>query len=200
MPGRITRPLELRDTYLPETSPDIKGRHARGYFPPSLSGDGYLDVTQITASWIEAAGALVSNADDVRRFYRALLGGQLLRPTQLAQLKTFVPARDGIVYGLGLYRLQTSCGPIWGHDGSLPGYQTVAWNDETGRRGVVINVPTQPDEQIAAKFSQLIEIATCRALGATPSTGAAPDSLRTAHADPAWSWRIDPPLRSSAAR
>jgi D-alanyl-D-alanine carboxypeptidase len=198
---RITRPLELRDTYLPETSPDIKGHHAHGYFPPGLSGDGYLDVTQITASWIGAAGALVSNTDDVRRFYRALLGGKLLRPAQLAQMKTFVPTPDGILYGLGLYRLQTSCGPIWGHDGSLPGYQTIAWNDETGQRGVAINVPTQPDGQIAAAFGRLIEIATCQALGSTPSTAAAPDStLRTAQADAAWSLRIDPPVRSSAVR
>jgi D-alanyl-D-alanine carboxypeptidase len=199
---RITQPLRLRDTYLPETSPDLKGRHAQGYFPPSLTGDGYLDVTQITASWIGAAGALVSNADDLRRFYRALLGGKLLRPAQLAQMKTLVPVQEGFGYGLGLYELQTPCGPIWGHDGSVPGYQTIAWNDETGRRGVAINVPTQPDEQIAAAFGKLIGVATCQALGSTPSAGAATDSrtLRAAYVDTPWSWRVDPPLRPSAVR
>lgn len=199
---RITRPLGLRDTYLPETSPDLKGYHARGYYPPSLTGDGYLDVTRITASYIGAAGALVSNSDDLHRFYRALLGGKLLRPAQLAQMKTLVPVQDGYGYGLGLYRLQTPCGPIWGHDGSLPGYQTIAWNDETGRRGVVINVPTQPDEKIGAAFVRLIETAACRALGSTPDAAATSDSptLRTAEADAAWSWRIDPPLRSVALR
>jgi len=198
---RITRPLGLGDTYLPETSPDIKGRYAHGYFPPSLTGDGYLDVTRITASWIGAAGALVSNEDDLRRFYQALLGGKLLRPTQLAQMKTFVPVQNGYGYGLGLYRLQTPCGPMWGHDGSLPGYQTIAWNDETGRRGVAINVSTQPDDQIAAAFTRLIEIASCRALGSAPSPGAASDTtLRTAQVDAAWLWRIDPPLRSFPVR
>jgi D-alanyl-D-alanine carboxypeptidase len=50
---RITRPLRLRLTSLPERSPDIQGYHARGYFPQALTGGGYVDVTRLspTVAW-----------------------------------------------------------------------------------------------------------------------------------------------------
>ena len=45
---RITRPLRLKHTSLPERSPDIPGYHAHGYFPPALTGEGYVDVTRLS--------------------------------------------------------------------------------------------------------------------------------------------------------
>ena len=197
---RITRPLRLRHTYLPESSPDIQGYHARGYFPPALTGEGYVDVTRLspTAAW--AAGALVSNVDDLRRYFGALLGGQLLRPAQLAQMKDLVPVEDEYEfgYGLGLYRSETACGPIWGHDGGIPGYATIAWNDETGRRGIALGLPTAADEQISEAAGRLIDVATCRALGQEP-----PPAVTTRSTDsPANTWmrRIDGSFRLPAKR
>jgi D-alanyl-D-alanine carboxypeptidase len=90
---------------------------------------------------------------------------QLPKPAQLAEMKTLVPVEEGYGYGLGLYSLSTGCGTIWGHDGSVPGYATIAWNDETGRRGVTVGLPTQPDEEIAAAFEPLLQVAVCRAFG-----------------------------------
>src|SRR4051812_43373720 len=74
---RILVPLRLRATSFPHEA-TITGGHAHGYFlqPP-------LDVTVGTPSVQWAAGALVANADDLARFYRALLGGRLLRPDLL---------------------------------------------------------------------------------------------------------------------
>jgi len=191
---RIIRPLRLRHTFFPERSPDIPGYHAHGYLPPSLTGDGYVDYTRISPTWAWAAGALVSNADDLRRFYRALLGGRLLRPAQLAQMKTLVPLGEGSGYGLGLYSLPTPCGQIWGHDGGVPGYSTIAWNDGAGRRGISIGLTTEPDEKIGAAFNQLLLVATCRAFGqeVTPST-AATGAARTA--DSTWIRTVDRSLR-----
>jgi D-alanyl-D-alanine carboxypeptidase len=71
---RIIRPLDLTGTSFP-TAPSIAGYHAHGYFPPSLTGDGYVDVTRLSPSVAWAAGGMVSTAGDLRRFYAALLGG-----------------------------------------------------------------------------------------------------------------------------
>ena len=43
------------------------------------------------------------------------------------ELTTGIAKRLGGGYGLGLYSLPTPCGPIWGHDGGVPGYVTVAY-------------------------------------------------------------------------
>jgi D-alanyl-D-alanine carboxypeptidase len=56
-------------------------------------------------SWAWAAGAMVSTTADLARFYQALLGGQLLPPELLTQMRTTVDASQlghGIRYGLGL--------------------------------------------------------------------------------------------------
>lgn len=165
---RIVRPLRLAHTFFPEISPDIPGYHAHGYLPPSLTGDGWLDITRISPTWAWAAGAVVSNVDDMRAFYRALLGGRLLPPAQLAQMETTVPATPGLDYGLGLFHLQTPCGPILGHDGGVPGYVTIAYNDPSGERGATLTVTTEPDQTIAAPLQQLALDAVCRALGQQP--------------------------------
>ena len=177
---RIIRPLHLRDTLLPTRFPDIPGYHAHGYVPPSLSDQlppprgvphQYVDVTRISPTAAGAAGALISNPDDLRTFYRALLSGRLLRPAQLAEMKTMVELGSGSGYGLGLYSLSTPCGQIWGHDGGIPGYVTIAWNDETGRRGLTLGLPTEIDEAIGTAFDAALTTATCRMLGKPVPTG-----------------------------
>jgi D-alanyl-D-alanine carboxypeptidase len=85
----------------------------------------------------------VSNADDLSTFYRALLGGRLLSPALLREMKTTVaedptdPAAT-FSYGLGLERVNDICGANWGHTGTLYGYQSIAyWNESTGRMVVI---------------------------------------------------------------
>ncbi len=162
---RITGPLGLRDTFLPDRSPDIPGVHAHGYLPPALTGGAYRDITRVSPTALGTAGALVSTPDDLRRFYRALLGGHLLRPAQLAEMRTTAEAGPGYGYGLGLYTRTTPCGRIWGNDGGAPGYETIAWNDASGRRGFVLAIPTMPDDAIEAAEDAAITVATCRMLG-----------------------------------
>ncbi len=161
---RITEPLRLDHTFLPVRSPDIPGFHAHGYLPPSLTGDGYVDITRISPTALGSAGALVSTPYDVRRFFRALLGGRLLKPSLLAEMKETVEVRPGYDYGLGLYSQETRCGRVWGNDGNAPGYETFAWNDESGRRGFVLSVTTQPDDTIETAEEAAVEIAACRML------------------------------------
>jgi D-alanyl-D-alanine carboxypeptidase len=169
---RILEPLGMGDSTWPITSPDIDGYHARGYVPPSISFI-YLDYTRVspTAAW--AAGALISNPDNLRRFYAGLLSGRLLKPAQLEQMKTTVPVQEDRGYGLGLFNITTPCGEVWGHDGAEIGYATVSWNDESGKRGFTLAVPTQPDTKIREAVVSALEVANCRALGKPlPATSA----------------------------
>jgi len=132
---RILAPLRLRATTLP-AGPDIGGPHAHGYFLRPLQ-----DVTVGSPSVQWAAGALVSDADDVARFFRALLGGRLVRPDLLALMQTTVAAPQlgpGTGYGLGLLRVREPCGALWGHTGASPGYVADALNSRSGKRQVVV--------------------------------------------------------------
>ena len=76
-----------------------------GYFPLNKRLTD-LSVLSPTAAW--AAGAIVSTADDVARFYRALLQGRLLRADLLREMETTVPMGLAVErYGLGLWRTGT---------------------------------------------------------------------------------------------
>jgi D-alanyl-D-alanine carboxypeptidase len=162
--SRIAEPLGLHHTSLPVRSPDIRGFHAHGYLPPALTGDGYVDISRISPTALGSAGAVVSTTTDLRRFYRALLGGRLLRPADLATMRTTVEAGPGYDYGLGLYTRTTPCGRIWGNDGNAPGYETYAWNDRSGRRGFALTVTTQPDDRIEPVEDAAVTAAACRML------------------------------------
>jgi len=133
--SRILAPLRLRATSLP-AGPDIAGRHAHGYFLRPTT-----DVTVGSPSVQWAAGALVSNARDLARFFRALLGGRLLRPDLLELMTTTVAAPQlgpGQAYGLGLQKVPERCGVLWGHTGASPGYVADALNARDAGRQVVV--------------------------------------------------------------
>jgi D-alanyl-D-alanine carboxypeptidase len=92
-------------------------------------------------SWAGTAGAIVSTMDVLNRFYRLLLGGKILRPAELAQMKTTVPVTDGLGnvvmnYGLGIYNEATPCGRVWGHSGGVFGMGTYAMASEDGTRQI----------------------------------------------------------------
>jgi D-alanyl-D-alanine carboxypeptidase len=131
---RIFAPLRLRATSL-DTVPRIAGPHAHGYFVGPLE-----DVTVGSPSYVWAAGALVSTADDVARFFRALLGGRLLRPDLLRAMETTVADAPGFSYGLGVQNVATPCGVSWGHSGGSPGYSVDSYNSKNGARQVVVFV------------------------------------------------------------
>ena len=126
---RIINPLRLSHTIAPTTSSGIPGRHLHGY---SNFGSGpAIDVTALNPSAADAAGAMISNTDDLTRFYRDLVTGKLLPPAQLAQMETTVPAPGladvlpGARYGLGLMLIPLTCGgSYYAHGGDLPGYHT----------------------------------------------------------------------------
>jgi D-alanyl-D-alanine carboxypeptidase len=158
---RIFTPLRLDETSF-DSEPRIARAHAHGYL---LLGKRRLgDVSVISPSFAWAAGAIVSTGDDLARFYRALLGGRLLRPDLLRAMETTVAFGPGPRHGLGLLAPRLSCGLAWGHDGEFPGYTTVALNSKDGKRQIVLFVNlerTSFSKPVDRAFERLIQTAFC---------------------------------------
>jgi D-alanyl-D-alanine carboxypeptidase len=164
---RIIEPLGLTRTSFPD-APTLAAPFAHGYLPP---GNGLFptprgrpaDVTVWSPSWAWAAGAIVSTAGDLARFYDALLGGRLLAPAQLASMRTTVPAGGGSEsYGLGLMAVRLRCGAAWGHGGAVFGYTALAFASEDGSRTAVVLVNTSVTSRVAVPFERALVSALCR--------------------------------------
>jgi D-alanyl-D-alanine carboxypeptidase len=135
---RVFEPLRLRATSF-DTRPRIAGRHAHGY--SRLGAQRRFDISVLNQSWAWAAGAIVSTAGDLARFYRALLAGRLLRPELLADMKTTVATPSPVQrYGLGLIMTRLPCGVYWGHGGETLGYQSFADSRADRKRQLIIAV------------------------------------------------------------
>lgn len=151
---RVIRPLRLRGTSLPGTSPRIHGPHPHGYVPIQRDGEVRLvDYTRMNPSVMGAGGEMISTAEDLNRFFAALLGGRLLPGRLLAEMTTpGVPERG---YGLGLAWRDTSCGVrVYGNDGDALAYQTWSFSTRDTRfQGTVALTPDfsgDPDDAVDA--------------------------------------------------
>ncbi|WP_254878730.1 serine hydrolase [Streptomyces sp. NA04227] len=168
---RIFAPLGLRDTSYPLAKTTIDGAHVHGYADvtpllPDAPGATRYDVTGFSPSEAGASGALVTTADDLARFYRALLRGRLLPAHLLHRMLTdTVPttgaaAPPAVGYGLGMYVYATDCGLAYGHGGSAPGYLTYVLNSRDGREQLVAHTnwnsftDTGIDKDFWAAFQQ----------------------------------------------
>jgi D-alanyl-D-alanine carboxypeptidase len=134
---RILVPLHLVDTSFPTVDPRIHGRHLHGY-----ALDGHTDLTVFSPSYDWTAGALVSTLDDLAKFHRALFDGTLLRPAELAELKTTAEV-DGVSMGLGVDRLEIPCENggkqvVWGDSGGGPGFSSYSLISEDGARQLAV--------------------------------------------------------------
>ncbi|MGW2374676.1 MULTISPECIES: serine hydrolase domain-containing protein [Kitasatospora] len=167
--NRIIRPLGLHHTTLPTTSTAIPGPHARGYFKLS---EGAADVTRLSPTIADAAGAAISTTDDLTRFHAALFSGHLLAPAQLAEMTATVPipdAPDHAEYGLGVVRYDLSCGQFWGHPGEIPGYSTGLLGTRDGSRQYAISY-NEYDKSDRRKSDRLYRAFEEKALCDSPAT------------------------------
>ncbi|MBP0448598.1 beta-lactamase family protein [Kitasatospora sp. RG8] len=156
---RIIRPLGLRDTSMPTTSPLLTGPHAHQYL---VLASGPVDATLMNPSLAGAAGAGISTAADLARFQSALLGGGLLRPAELAEMKRTVDTHFGVAYGLGLMRFDVvGCGELWGHLGGIRGNVSYFFGDPAGRRQVVTAGGLYGQVDSSEVFTDLNRAAAC---------------------------------------
>ncbi|MEV7548705.1 serine hydrolase [Amycolatopsis sp. NPDC089917] len=125
---------------------------------------GAFRSTEVSLGWGGAAAEIVSTTKDLGKFWRALLGGKLLPPAQLAEMKTTDPRGLYDGYGLGVLRHVTNCGIVtWFHDGGTPGFATGGAVTDDGRTSVIVSLSNDGEfkDQMAAKM-RLVDNAICR--------------------------------------
>ena len=165
---RIIEPLGLRRTYWPaDGETTIRGVHPRGYFP-AADGNAPVDITESEPSAGWAAGALIGTPGDINRFLAGLLGGQLLEPAQLAEMKKTVDAPGfdtvgGSRYGLGIATFKLSCGgSAWTHGGIAPGYVTYVGVTSAGKAASIAVNAMVGEASAAEHLDRALDTALCR--------------------------------------
>ncbi|MGW1764681.1 serine hydrolase domain-containing protein [Streptomyces sp. NPDC002073] len=120
MRDEVLEPAGLRHTIFP-TGEEFPAPHAHGYTAQTTSGS-IEDATDLNPSWGWAAGAIISDLRDLRRWAGILAEGTLLTPaTQAERVKMLPIGIPGASYGLGIFDVNG-----WiGHDGSNPGYESL---------------------------------------------------------------------------
>ncbi|MFF8021293.1 serine hydrolase domain-containing protein [Streptomyces sp. NPDC007896] len=179
--SRITRPLGLHDTYVPDADDSrLPGPHSHGYLTVT-SSDGTTHPVDVTeqSPWPWAEGGMISTPADLDRFMTALFRGRFLPPAQQAELFTVpdVPSfhssqcRTEADAGracmtMGIMRVKASNGVVvWGKTGSRPGYTSGVFATRDLSRKVVYSVnPTNLNgtemryiqQMAAASFGTLV--------------------------------------------
>ncbi|QEU96384.1 serine hydrolase domain-containing protein [Streptomyces kanamyceticus] len=170
--NRVLRPLGLTHTRWTGLSPTLPKPHAKAYefFGPGSRVDvtRQIPMDQEILSW-------ATTTQDENDFFRALLGGRLLPPRQLAKMKQTVPvnkefqeAWPGGRYGLGLAERPLSCGgTYWSHEGGDGGYVTLNGVTEDGGRSAVVSMSEARGDTMEHRLEQestasaLIDRALC---------------------------------------
>jgi D-alanyl-D-alanine carboxypeptidase len=155
---RILRPLRMRDTSMPGTSPEIPGPHAHAYYRYDRKT---VDVTRQNPSWVGAGGDMISSTRDLQTFMSALMTGKLLPAPLVTEMRTPHPEMG---YGLGLFVQDgttptpfppPSCGaPVLTHSGSVQGYATVMYSTPDGGKTLTgsVNYVDDAAGSMAAPF------------------------------------------------
>ncbi|MBG0830092.1 beta-lactamase family protein [Planomonospora sp. ID67723] len=147
----VFRKAGLRHTVFPRT-PYLPGPSSKAY--EALFGffDPPRDYSVYNMSWGWTSAAVVSTMEDLNRFFRLLLRGELLDAALLDEMQKTVSIRSlsGAVvdYGLGIFPLDLPCGRFWGHDGSVPGMQTFAFSSADGGRQFAFGINLRNYQQL----------------------------------------------------
>ena len=141
--------------------------HATGYL--IFDKNTRIDTTAENMSWADSAGALISTAADLTRFWSAIGRGALLGPAQTREMRQTVPATGGDSasvpgsrYGLGIFFIPLSCGGgYWSHEGDVPGYNTIGAVSSDGRTTVALSVNSNVDDPVLAAEYHLVDHVMC---------------------------------------
>jgi D-alanyl-D-alanine carboxypeptidase len=145
---RIFRPLALTDSSYGTTTLHAHASRRR-----------WLGVPEGSAGVSGAAG-IVSTADDLATFFRALLKGDLIDEDVLAEMMRTVSTGTEFRAGLGLFRADLRCGSAWGHGGDDLGYSNHVLVSRDGSTIVVVAQNTVGWPSVRAKAEEMY----CRAL------------------------------------
>ncbi|MFJ8472442.1 serine hydrolase domain-containing protein [Kitasatospora sp. NPDC094011] len=183
--AQVFTPAGLTKTVFP-TDATFPDPHAHGYTDQDASGQ-LTDATTWNPSWGWAAGAAISNLADLTTWSKALAtGNPLLKPaTQAERLKGRSTGTPGVGYGFGIFNTHG-----WiGHNGSLPGYQTVVVYLPDAQASLVVQLNTdvqyqgsEPSTLVARAVTQIVSpnnVYTLPSAATASPSGAASGSAST---------------------
>ncbi|MFF7313621.1 serine hydrolase [Streptomyces sp. NPDC008137] len=170
---RVIRPLKLRGTSFPGTSPKMPNPHPVGYsrLHEEAPDAEIHDATEQNMTWLGAAGDVISTSGDLNRFQRALIKGKLLPPAQMKEMLDEVPSGDGLGFGLGVEFAELSCGvKVVGKTGRTNGSLSAMVGTQDGRHQMTFNINGDwlPDGSL---YVDVIEAEFC---GKAPSPTGSP--------------------------
>ncbi|MFJ4582708.1 serine hydrolase domain-containing protein [Streptomyces echinatus] len=142
----ILDPAGMKDTLFPDGS-EFPRPHAQGYTDQTADGK-VAETAGWNPSWGWAAGAMISTLDDLRVWAPTVATGELpdgkrMITADLQRQRLVTPATPvpGAGYGLGIFNVQG-----WiGHNGSLPGYESLTIYLPATRTTVVVLLNTDID-------------------------------------------------------
>ncbi|UHA75540.1 serine hydrolase domain-containing protein [Paenibacillus sp. 481] len=137
---RIIEPLQLKNTSVPGSITKLPEPHARGYSIKAPAG-ALEDFTEMSPTWGNAAGEMISTTGDLNRFFSELLAGKLLKPEQMKEMLNAVPSPEiNGSYGLGInVRTLANGVSIWGHAGGVPGFISYVGGTLDGKHVISFN-------------------------------------------------------------
>src|SRR5262249_33678843 len=126
---------------------------------PEPVGHGYQysaanvprDTSRWNLSWAWTAGGITSTLRDLRRWCPALATGRklLTKRMQRKRLNFVDLSHDtdipGTGYGLGIFELPTQAGVFIGHNGEVPGYDTLCLYSPASQTTMVAFGTTSPE-------------------------------------------------------
>ncbi|MFE1913802.1 serine hydrolase domain-containing protein [Streptomyces anandii] len=144
--ARVLVPAGMDHTSFPAGT-EFPQPHAQGYTNQTANGR-VAATADWSSSWAWAAGAMISTLDDLHTWARTVAtgvfpdGSTMVGPaTQKQRLTTPPTAVPGAGYGLGIFDVQG-----WiGHNGSIPGYESLTVYLPSARTTLVVLLNTDID-------------------------------------------------------
>jgi D-alanyl-D-alanine carboxypeptidase len=133
--NRIIKPLHLTHTYY-ATDATMPINSSHGYMD-GPDGKSVVDATILGPSYAGAAGAIISNLDDMKIWTENFGKGTLISKNAYVAQTTWVddPKSQQIKYGIGMMKLYN----FVGHAGSIDGFNSfMAYDPKTGAVMVVM--------------------------------------------------------------
>jgi CubicO group peptidase (beta-lactamase class C family) len=133
----------------PPYSPEEKAAARAGNLLPN-------DYTGVNHSFAAAAGGVISTADDLATWIRALVAGRVLNAEYqrrwLDSLQPEDPSKPGQKYGYGISQVSWGPNTIYFHGGETPGYNSKISYDPTNQMTLIVwtNLAVSLDEQQTA--------------------------------------------------
>jgi CubicO group peptidase (beta-lactamase class C family) len=180
---RLFGPLGMEHTSLPPSSVNaMPAPYSHGYLygsstvalvgsPPysaalkAAARAGTLlpnDYTNLNHSFAAGAGGVISNADDLATWIRALVSGRVFDPEYhqrwLDSLRPEDPSKpNGQQYGYGISRLSWGTNSMYFHGGETPGYNSFIGYDPVNEVTLIVwtNLTVSLDENLTANTLML---------------------------------------------